>query len=289
MVEIRPATTGDIPAIVAFTTDTFDWGDYIPEVLPRWIDDDEGILLVAVEDERPIGIARGELLSPTEAWFHAARVHPDHRGRGVAVTLAHRLFAWARAEGAEVGRLLVEDWNEPSIRNVTKLGMRPAARFHRAVRAVGEASVRTEGNGGRIVPARIRLAPSAEAQPAFTSWSGGVLGRVSRMLYECRPWTFRRLRPDDLADAAKREHFWEVGSGWALVTPADDALEVGWLETTPDEATAFLGATAALAAERRRDEVVWWLPDVDWLVDAARRLGAEIRRLTVYTIGLEPR
>ena len=28
------------------------------------------------------------MLSPTEVWFHAARVRPDHRGRGIAGDLA---------------------------------------------------------------------------------------------------------------------------------------------------------------------------------------------------------
>ena len=37
---IRAAHRDDIDAIVAFTTDTFSWGDYVPDKLEGWIDND---------------------------------------------------------------------------------------------------------------------------------------------------------------------------------------------------------------------------------------------------------
>ena len=35
---IRPARADDQPAIAAFTTDTFSWGDYVSDVFLDWLD-----------------------------------------------------------------------------------------------------------------------------------------------------------------------------------------------------------------------------------------------------------
>lgn len=288
MTEIRRARPEDIPTIAAFTERTFEWGDYVADLLPEWLDASDGAVFVAVDDQDvPIAMARGTLLSPTEAWFHAARVHPDHRGRGIAGELAQVLTAWASDRGAEVGRLLIEDWNEASHRQVAKTGMRPVARFHRADRAVGEASVRPEGNGGKRIarPVRTRLARSAEAPAAFASWSVGPLARRARNLF-ARGWSFRRLRDHDLVQAAKEETFWEIGSGWAIVRPSGASIEAGWVETRPDEALGFLWGLVDLATETGREEIVVWLPDERWLTRAARQAGFETRGMQVYAIEL---
>jgi len=289
MTEIRCARAGDVPAIAAFTAHTFDWGDYVAGALPAWLDDPAAAVYVAVDErDEPIGMARGTLLSPHEAWFHAARVHPDHRRRGIAGLLAGALLEWARAQGALVGRLLVEDWNEPSRQMVTQAGMRSVARFLRASRAVGEASVRPEGNGGRRRgrPARTRLAHRAEAAAAYASWSIGPLGLAARNLFP-HEWTFRRLRPDDLVDAATRSAFWEVGSGWALIEADERTVEVDWLETSEEEAEAASWGIVGLATETGREEAVIWVPDVDWAVRAVRRAGCEVRGMEVFAIDLD--
>ena len=106
--EIRPATSRDVPAIIAFTTGTFDWGDYVPDVIDEWITDPTGITLVALVDGEPVGVARTVLLTSTEAWSHGVRVHRDHRGAGIAGALAENLIIWAREAGAHVVRLLIE-------------------------------------------------------------------------------------------------------------------------------------------------------------------------------------
>ncbi|RPI23882.1 MAG: GNAT family N-acetyltransferase, partial [Actinobacteria bacterium] len=239
---IRRATAADIVPIAAFTERTFEWGDYVGERMADWLDDPAMVVMVAADDAgSPIGLARGQMLSPTEAWFGAARVHPEHRGKRIAGELASALMDWAREHGARVGRLLIEDWNEPSIRHVARIGMRRVASFSRCQRPVGDASPVPGGNGGKRVPAPLRGKParSPEAEPAFTSWSVGELGRAGRGLFSSH-WSFRRLTVTDLEDAARREAFWEIGGGWALGSRENDAFEVGWLETRPDDAAQLI-------------------------------------------------
>ncbi len=146
----RPVRRDDIPAIVAFTRNTFVWGDYVPDVIADWIEEDDAVTYVAVDpDDVPVGVARGQLLSPAEVWYGAARVRSDRRGEGIAGDLARALLDWSRRRGARVGRLLVEDWNEASHRQVAKSGMRPVAHVDRCTRTVGDASPTPISHTGR--------------------------------------------------------------------------------------------------------------------------------------------
>jgi len=54
-----PRTTTDVDVIAAWTKDTFSWGDYIPDVLPSWLEDKESHVMVCVhEDDVPATIGR---------------------------------------------------------------------------------------------------------------------------------------------------------------------------------------------------------------------------------------
>ena len=66
---IRPARLDDEAAIVAFTTGTFEWGDYVPDSFAEWMaSEDHSIVLVATtDDDEPIGLVRVVMVSPEEA------------------------------------------------------------------------------------------------------------------------------------------------------------------------------------------------------------------------------
>lgn len=282
---IRPARAGDREPIAAFTVDTFDWGDYVADAFDGWLGESDTALFVAVDDkDTAVALARGRLLSSQEAWFHAVRVREDHRGHGVAGELAAELMAWAKTAGALVGRLLIEDWNEPSRRHVVKIGFREVVRVVRCERGVGDASPVPAGNGGKRAPARLRARPagSAEAEPAYSSWSVGPLGRASRGLFGVR-WSFRRLTPVDLVDAARNDALWEVGGGWAMASRRDLALEASWVETRPEDAGDLVRALVDLAASTGAESVQIWLPETDWIIREARRERFEIHPMAVYS------
>lgn len=285
---VRPALPSDREAIVAFTRDTFEWGDYIADVFDEWLARDDTQVMVAVVDDVPIATGSARMLSPTEAWFHGARVHPDYRGRGIAADVSKDLRAWARDQGAVVGRLLIEEGNTPSIRHVEKTGRRRVATMVRCSKPVGDASPSPSGNGGRRVPSKLRARPasSTEAQAAFASWSVGELGRASRGLFGIG-WAFRRLTIEDLAAAARGSAFWEIGAGWALASPTQEArLEVGWIETRSEDADDLLRSLIDLAIGSGSESIILWVPEIEWTVRAARRLGFETARMHIYASAL---
>lgn len=285
---VRPALPSDRDAIAAFTRDTFEWGDYIADVFTDWLARDDTLVMVAVVDDVPIATGSARMLSPTEAWFHGARVHPDFRGRGIAADVSAALRTWAGDQGAKVGRLLIEEGNTSSFRHVEKTGRRHIATMVRCTKPVGDASPFPDGNGGRRVSSKLRARPagSAEAQAALASWSIGELGRTSRGLFGIG-WSFRRLTIEDLEAAARGNAFWEIGAGWALAYPTQDArLEVGWIETREEDADDLLRSLIDLAIGSGSESIVLWLPELEWTVRAARRLGFKIAVMHIYASAL---
>jgi len=285
---IRPARSSDEKAIASFTQNTFEWGDYVPYAFAGWLEEPASHMVVAVDDDdTAIAMSRGRLVSPTEAWFHAARVHPQWRGKGIAGDMAAVLRSWAAGEGAVVGRLLIEDDNKASIRHVEKIGFRRVASVVRCTKPIGDASPSPDGNGGRRVPSRLRARPAhaSDATPAFASWSVGELGKATRGLVGSH-WTYARLTVDHLVSAAKSGSFWEIGSGWAVTDAEEGSLEVGWLETRADDAPDLLRALIDIAVGSGVESLSLWVPDVDWMVRDARRLGFDIEPMGVYAVEL---
>lgn len=277
---IRPARADDQVAIASFTQQTFEWGDYVSDVFPHWLDDPQGLVVVGVdEDDVAVGMSRATMASPTEAWFQGARVREDWRRRGMAAAMAAAMTEWARARGARVARLLVEDWNDVALRQVEAGGFRTVGTWVAAERTVGAASPVPRGNGGRRVPALEQLgrAHSAEAEPAFMSWSAGEIGRAARGLVAVG-WAWRRLDAEDLVAAAKAESLWAARAGWAMAVRNEDTFEVGWLETRPEDAPDVLRALVDLAVAEGAERIELKLPDVAWLTTAARRAGCDLWR-----------
>jgi GNAT superfamily N-acetyltransferase len=283
-VTIRPARVEDHRSIAAYTQETFTWGDYVPEAFPGWLEDPTRCVVVAADpDDRPVGVSSARMVSPYEAWFQGARVHPDWRRRGLAGRMAEALVDEVRRRGASVGRLIIEDWNEAAQGQVQRDGFRPVATWLMAERTVGAASPVPSGNGGRRVPALEQLARahSAEAEPAFMSWTAGPLGRAARGMFAV-DWTWRRLTVDDLHSAARHDALWAARPGWALAARDDDSLEVGWVECRPEDALDLMRALVDLAVNEGTERIALMLPEVPWLSAAARRSGCELHPMTLF-------
>jgi GNAT superfamily N-acetyltransferase len=280
---VRPARLEDRTPIAAFTTGTFPWGDYVAGEFEGWLADDSGVVMVAEADGRVIGMARIALISPEEAWSQGARVHPDFRRRGVGTAIADELQTWAAGRGAQVVRLVVEDWNHAARAQVAALGFRPVSEWMFANRGVGENSPIPEGNGGRRVmaPEGIRPAPSAEAEPALLAWASGPLERAARGLYPVG-WSWRRLTRTDVIAAARRRALWEGRPGWAIADVDDDTFRVSWVVTAEDDAPAMVRALVDRAAAAGVERLTLMAPAIDWIRRSVRQAGCEVSLLTVH-------
>ncbi|MEE8485380.1 MAG: GNAT family N-acetyltransferase [Acidimicrobiia bacterium] len=275
--KIRQATHADIPEIVSFTTDTFEWGDYVPDMIAEWIDDPSGVVMVAEDNSEVIALGRVTLLSDTEAWAHAARVKPERRGEEIAGDLADVLLAWARDRGALVARLLIEDDNEASIRHITKKGFRRVATVVRASRTIGDASPNPEGNGGQRTPASVsaRRVQVADASLLAAGWSSSICGRPLRGLVG-DGWRFRRLTDQDVISAARAGDLWEVGSSWAITRHVDTSFDVSIIDTDPADAISVMQALIDEATAQGAESFSMWLADLKWLTQAARSAGCDL-------------
>ncbi len=287
---VRPARLEDLPAIAEFTRETFDWGDYVADALPAWLEAPDSHVLVAVtEDDRPVGLGRVILLSPREAWLHGARIHPDHRRTGIGSALNESLILWAQTRGAVVARLLIEEWNTPAQNQVARLGYRRVAGWMWATHSVGT-DVDPATNGGRRVPGDERLGPGshAEIDPSWIAWLSSPIASVGRQLIPIG-WHFRQMRHQDVIDAAKRGALWHCPSGWVIADPDQEELIVSWVVTSDLDVDRLLKAVLDRAEHLDVQLVRIMSPRIDWMEDALAKLGWDISPSGIWARTIEPR
>jgi GNAT superfamily N-acetyltransferase len=279
---LRPARPDDKAAIAAFTQGTFPWGDYIERTYDSWLTGPDSLTVVAEAGGEAVGLARGALLSPVEAWAQGLRVHPGHRRRGLGAALLEHLAAWAASQSARVLRLSAEEWNEPALSLFAALGFRTVGTWLGAERPVDTTAPSPRGNGGQRVPAPQRLTPAAagEADIAMLAWAGGPLEQAAHGLFATQ-WSWRRLTLRDLEAAARRRALWQAPSGWAVAEGDEGTFHVPWLCTYPDEARVFLRALVDRAALAEADRLEMEVPDVEWLHSALEHGGWQLFPLRV--------
>lgn len=128
-IEIRLARSEDREAVLAFSSHTWDWGDYIEYVWDEWLHDPQGMLFVATSDGQPVGVAHIRMLNKTEAWLEGMRVAPAFRRQGIATALFEAQLLEAMRRGAKTVRSLTESTNTTSIRLMEQKFMRQVAAF----------------------------------------------------------------------------------------------------------------------------------------------------------------
>jgi GNAT superfamily N-acetyltransferase len=282
---VRPARFEDREAVTAFTTGTFAWGDYVPDRFEGWLGAEDSTVLVATDDtDEPIGLARVVLMSDREAWIHAARVHPEHRRRGVGSAINEALCAWAASRGALVARLMTEDWNEAAQGQVERSGYRRVSAWSWPMRDVGVGKIDPVTNGGRRVPGEEQLASGsrAEIDPAWIAWSSSELASAGRGLFPIG-WTFRRMTIDDVHAASRSRELLQCASGWVIAKTENDRLSIPWLATNPLDAPRLARAVIDFAARRNLASVLVMVPTIDWLDEAFEHSGCDINRGHIWT------
>ncbi|MFQ5966199.1 MAG: GNAT family N-acetyltransferase [Acidimicrobiia bacterium] len=270
----RTARPEDHASIAAFTQDTFDWGDYVSDRFTDWLADPATEVFVASDEGAVVALVRVELLSPEEAFLASARVAPSYRGQGLAGTLNDMSMDWAREQGAVVGRLAVEDWNEPARRQVRKLGFRTVSSWNFSHKPADQ------GRDASAV-ARLEVTDAAEAESAFGAWATGDLARAAHELFQDN-WSWRKMLIDDLTGAAANRSLLAGPNGWVIVSsdPEDDTFWVPWLQTSHSEAPGMATDILAVGGEAALIRVM--APSVPWLDEALARAGFELNPIQIY-------
>lgn len=278
--QVREARHDDVPQIVPWTTDTFSWGDYVPDRLPTWIDDPDSVVFVcADETDAPVALARSVMLSSTEGWLEAARVHPNHKRSGMGSAMNQAGVAWARERGARVVRLAIEAENAPARRQVEALGYRKTSSWVFADFAV-DSSYRCADQH------RLQPAPASDVDAAWMFWSTSDLAHMSRGLL-AHGWKWRRATPQDLAVASKTGALHTSPAGWVIVDETDPGyLREIWVATTSEDAPRLLDGLLDLAADRSAEELTIKMPNLPWVSEALLRAGASAKEVRVYSLAV---
>lgn len=273
-VTIRPGHHGDAESITSWTSDTFSWGDYIPERLPDWLDDPDGEVLVAADEtDTPMAMCHVAMLSPTEGWLEGARVHPERRRSGLGKRLNDAGVAWVRDRGGRVVRLVAETSNMAARNQVRQLGYREVSRWLFAEFDVDP----THRTSERY---RMRPAPGSDAEAAWLFWAGSDLARESRELIALG-WRWRMARPSDVTRAPGL--LVQSSAGWAsLEQPDEEWMRTSWIASTPEDMLGLIDGLLDFAAERGVSELDIKLPDLPWTAEATRRSGAEPKPVIVH-------
>lgn len=195
-VVIRPARKEDEPFIKAFTTDTFDWGDYVAEAISEWVDDEaggRGNVYVAVVDGRPVAVTHVSYMSKDEAWFEGIRVHPDFRRLGIGRLLTVSSIEGSRRRGMKVCRAAIDGDNQKSMSLASSFGFKPVASI---VQFEVDVADLVPSSGDPAAP-RIRTAEAGDAIAIFQAasremayvgsdfyWSSVSPANVGRMVDE---------------------------------------------------------------------------------------------------------
>ncbi len=276
---IRPARADDVPAIEPWTRDTFSWGDYVPDRLPGWLEEPGSLVIVCVlEDDVPVALSRAELLSPSEAWLSAARVHPDHRREGMGMAMNDFAIEWARDKGALVSRLAIEAGNRAAIGQVLRSGYRKTGEWVHAT-APPTAGRRLDGDLG------LRPGAVVDADAAWTFWSQSDLAQAARDLISLG-WRWRKASHHDLEAAVETHRFLHSPGGWVITESDDEGISVRWVATTPADAPLLLQGLRDVLPEGSQRRIEAMVPVTAWAVEALQREGFEMQPVNIYSKGL---
>lgn len=278
---VRPGRLEDVSSIVPWTTDTFSWGDYVPDRLPQWLDDPDSEFLVCVDEaDVPQAVVNATMLSPLEGWLEAARVHPDHRRSGMGTALNQAGVAWARERGAQVVRLATEADNAAAVSQVVTLGYRQTSSWLYARWSSDE--VQRGGSASQLRPAA-----GSDVDASWVFWSTSDLAQAGHGLM-AQGWHWSKARPETIQAAARTGNLYQSPAGWVIVDkPGGSGAHVRafWIATAKGEAPSLIEGLLDLAAERE-SELAAMVPNVAWASEAFTRAGASISEVLVFSLAL---
>ncbi|MCX7795850.1 MAG: GNAT family N-acetyltransferase [bacterium] len=119
----------DREEILSFTSNTWNWGDYIPEVFNEWLDPKNGDFIKVLLDNKIVGISHIGYLSNWETWLEGLRVHPDYRHIGAGTFILDSTLELLREKGIKVARNAIISTNVASQNLVKKRSFKCVGEF----------------------------------------------------------------------------------------------------------------------------------------------------------------
>src|SRR5579885_1117226 len=289
-IAVRPARPEDRDIVLAFCANTWEWGDYIENVWDNWLNDPNGVLLVATVDERPAGISHMLMVSETDAWFEGLRVDPQFRRQGLAKALNNVAVAEAIRRGARYARLAVDTRNSLSIQ-ITEQG-------DEGMRRVGSFTLFSalplaeDVSGKRSVRETTQLATLADMDQIIDYFNASnilpLTGGVYYVNFKAIPITTALLEEKITQQQVYLLRRWERLDGLAIAEVSNDHrgtyLSLGYIDGTVIESVSLIAydlrrRLADMGANRLRA----YAPDLLLVRDAFAGTGYTWEDASFYT------
>jgi len=266
--KIRAALPDDKQVVFEFCQNTWEWGDYIPQVWDAWINDPKGRLLVATFNDRPVAVAHLTLPSPEEAWLQGFRVAPGYRNKGIATELTQYCQQLAVELGAKVIRYTTLSSNFSARHVAAKLGFHQVASF-----ASYQADVIDDS------PWQLSVLGSGNLAAVLFFINGSSEYKSSAGLY-CTGWAYHKLTPDKLENhLASGEVFTtgQIGELRAIAVVTMTSLSwgkvIGFMAGSPDDMHNLALALRANNVQDAASGVEARLPDLPSVRDSLSSAG----------------
>lgn len=285
-VEIRPARADDRDTVLAFCSNTWEWGDYVAYVWDEWLNDPSGALLVAVVDELPVGIAHMQMLTASDAWLEGLRVDPAYRQRGLGSALNIACMEEAMKRGARYARLLTSSDNSASIAMVERLFWRRVGSF--VSFSAEPMAALSEREVGPDLP---RLATAADSDDITNYLNSSNIMPLSGSLYYHNFTAY--VINDDLIKAkidagevyALRR--WQRLDGFAFAETLEgrqgSSLFIGYIDGTSEAISLIAYALRKQAADMGIPHIRAHVPDMMMVRDAFVAAGYDWNGVLFYT------
>ncbi len=267
-ISIRRARPGDKEAVLRFSEHTWEWGDYIPLVWGKWLNEPKSRLLVATKQKTPVAIIHAVMVSREEGWLEGLRVDPEFRKMGVAGRMTRQGLKELEELGARVVRFITSSANAPIHRIAEELGFTKIATLRHY-----EADAKKGEYGGVSCP----LLSSSGEVTIFVDDSRTY--EATGGLYSTG-WRFHALTPDRIKSRLKEGmvritgETYNIGSVAFLEEgPYRNALGVSFLDGYVDALPDILSGLRTEAAVTGYPLVSAWLPDLPKFTEPMSQAG----------------
>jgi GNAT superfamily N-acetyltransferase len=249
----RPALPKDTRQVMELTARIWDGDDYVPYVWQEWLEDPDGILIVAEYGRRVVGLAKLAQFTHTDWWMQGLRVDVDHRGRGIARHLHEYILQYWLRHGSGVLRLSTSSKNSPVHHLCKESGMHQVGDMI----AFGSASMPEPLSGwSRLGEEEAAAALAYARQSPVVQRAGGRIDFV---------WAWVDLNLENLARIIREGHAWRREEDGALLVAAvdDEDGRQAYLQLLACDMEALPGCLLAfrrMAAQMGMEKVRWLAP-----------------------------
>jgi GNAT superfamily N-acetyltransferase len=266
-VKVRPARPADKGQLMTFIRDVWGGHDYIPRIWDDWLKDETGKMFVVEADRVPVGMSRVKFLEDGSAWLEGARVHPDFRGRGLALMLGENSMRIAMDRGVKVFRLTSWSRNKPAHRAIARMNFKESSRI----------SAYEPGKGAKFAPQKgVRLAGMND------------LSRITRLIRESREFRLgsgvfwdafmaASLSPSVIEKLVGEGSVWTASESVAIARLGGEGSQtwrqVCFLTGKGDEPVRMVRHVFGLKSRVKTTRRIIYLPQGSRLIGTLRRAG----------------